>query len=345
MENSTSPLNRPASIPLLRRLLAVDALRIDEVKQMEGRIRRELPWSLWLDRGLLILGVVLIVAGIGYFFAHNWQHLTENDKLVLAGGSVLVAFIGAIYAGTNRFLGKLLLLTASLLVGVFIAVFGQIYQTGADTYELFQAWAFLIFPWVVLGRFVPLWLFWLALVNLAIGFYWPVSIYLLFGSQNAELCFRYETVSLFALNLAALSLREWAGWAKIAWMDRQWSAWILLAAGLVSATTETTYEIFRTWDSGASSGLASGVVLAYAVVILGVAFYFGRVRPSLPALALGTLSACWVATILAARMVFTNNNGGPLSGQWFFMGILVLAIFGGGVFFLRWVSRVMPSSL
>ena len=221
METSTSSLDRPASIPLLRRLLAADALHLEEVKRMERRLRRELPWSLWLDRGLLILGVILIVAGIGYFFAHNWQHLTENDKLGLAGGSVLIAFLGAIYAGADRFLGKLLLLAASLLVGVFIAVFGQIYQTGADTYELFQAWALLILPWVVLGRFVPLWLIWLGLVNLAIGFYWPVSVYLLLGSEQAESCFRYETLSLFALNLAALSLREWAGWSKIAWLDRE----------------------------------------------------------------------------------------------------------------------------
>ena len=345
MENSTPPLDRPASIPLLRRLLAADALHLDEVKQMEGRIRRDLPWSLWLDRGLLILGVILIVSGVGYFFAHNWQHLTENDKLGLAGGSVLAAFIGAISAGVDRFPGKLLLLAASMLVGVFIAVFGQIYQTGADTYELFQAWAFLIFPWVVLGRFVPLWLFWLALVNLAIGFYWPVSAYILFGSQQAESCFRYETVSLFALNLAALSLREWAGWAKIAWMDRQWSAWLLLTAALLPATTETTYEICRTWEPNVSSGLAPCAVVLYAVLILAVAFYFGRVRPSLPALALGTLSACWVVTVLAARVVFANTDNSPLSGQWLFMGILVLAIFGGGVFFLRWASRVIPSSL
>ena len=338
-------MNRAASIPLLRRLVAADALRLDEAKQMERRIRGDLPWRLWLDRGLLVLGVALIVVGIGYFFAHNWQHLTENDKLGLAGGSVLAAFVGALYAGMDRFLGKLLLLAASMLVGVFIAVFGQIYQTGADTYELFQAWALLIFPWVVLGRFVPLWLGWLALINLAIGFYWPISVYVLLGSQQAESCFRYEAISLFALNLAALSLREWAAWAKIAWIDRQWSAWILLAATLVPATTETTYEIFRTWDPVTFSGLTLGAVLAYAVLIFAVAFYFGRVRPSLPALALGTLSACWIATVVATRVVFANNNGGPISGQWFFMGIFVLAIFGGGVFFLRWVSRVIPSSL
>lgn len=341
MENSSPPLDRPASIPLLRRLLAAEALNASEVKRMEARIRRDLPWRLWLDRGLLTVGIILIAAGIGYFFAHNWRRLTEDDKLGLAGGSVLIAFLGAIFTGSDRFLGRLLLLTASLLVGVFIAVFGQIYQTGADTFELFRAWALLILPWVILGRFVPLCLFWLALINLTVGFYWPISDNLLFGSLREEACFRSETISLFALNLAALSLREWASWAKIAWMDRQWSAWLLLSAVLIPATAHTMFEIVRTWDTRSASWAAPCVFVVYAGLMVAVAFYFGRVRPSLPALALGALSACCVATLLAARAVFAYNDNEAIMGQWLLMGFLVLAIFGSGVFVLRWASRVI----
>jgi uncharacterized membrane protein len=281
-----------------------------------------------------------MVSGMGYFFAHNWQRLTENDKLGLAAGSVLVAFIGAVWAGLNSFPGKLLLLAASMLVGVFIAVFGQIYQTGADTYELFEAWAFLIFPWVALGRFMPFWLFWLGLVNLAVGFYWPVSLYLFSDSQQSEICFRYETLSLLAINFVALCLREWAGWAKVVWVDRHWSAWVLLTAVLIPATVETSFEIVRTWDNNidATAWSVTFAVVSHAVLMLGVLFYYGRIRPSLPALALGTLSACWVVMILACRLVFPNQ-GTPESGQWLLMGFLVLAIFGAGVFLLRAASR------
>ena len=105
---------------------------------MEERIRRGLPWRLWLDRGLLVLGVALIVAGIGYFFAHNWQHLTDDDKLGSAPGRSWRRLPVRSGLGRDRFIGKLLLLAASLLVGVFLAVFGQVYQTGADTYSLFS---------------------------------------------------------------------------------------------------------------------------------------------------------------------------------------------------------------
>ncbi|MEI9997808.1 MAG: DUF2157 domain-containing protein [Verrucomicrobiota bacterium] len=161
MNTIPSPLDRPASIPVLRRLHAAKVVTLPEVEAMERRVRRDLPWKLWLDRGLLSLGVALVLAGIGYFFAHNWDHLTNNDKLGLAGGAVLVSLVGATWAGLDRFPGKLLLLAASALVGVYLAVFGQIYQTGADTYELFTGWAFLIFPWVALGRLMPLWILWL----------------------------------------------------------------------------------------------------------------------------------------------------------------------------------------
>ena len=118
-----SPLDRPASIPVLRRLLGANAITPLEAEIMESQVRRDLPWKTWLDRGLLALGVVLILAGIGYFFAHNWDHLTNNDKLGLAGGAVLLSLLGATWAGLNQFPGKILLLAASALVGVYLAVF------------------------------------------------------------------------------------------------------------------------------------------------------------------------------------------------------------------------------
>ena len=145
MKTLPSPLDRPASIPVLRRLLAAEALTSQEVEAMERQVRRDLPWKIWLDRGLLSLGIALILAGIGYFFAHNWDHLTDDDKLGMAGGAVLASLLGATWVGFDRFAGKLLLLAACALVGVYIAVFGQIYQTGADSYLLFTNWAFLIF--------------------------------------------------------------------------------------------------------------------------------------------------------------------------------------------------------
>lgn len=54
---------------------------------------------------------------------------------------------------------------AAMLVGVLFAVFGQIYQTGANAYDFFLAWTLFVVLWVVVFNFAPLWLLFLTLVN------------------------------------------------------------------------------------------------------------------------------------------------------------------------------------
>src|SRR5690606_4337267 len=70
---------------------------------------------------------------------------------------------------------QLLLLIASIITGSLLALFGQIYQTGADTWQLFFAWAILITPWVVIARFPALWLLWLGLINAFLLLYLDVA--------------------------------------------------------------------------------------------------------------------------------------------------------------------------
>jgi uncharacterized membrane protein len=333
MNTTSSPLDHPASIPVVRRLLAAQALTAQEAEAMERQLRRDLPWKTWLDRSLLSLGVVLILTGIGYFFAHNWKHLTDEDKLVLAGGAVLACLLGATWAGLERFAGKLLLLAAGALVGVYLAVFGQIYQlANADGYKMCIEWAVLIFPWVVLGRFMPLWIFWLGLLNLAFGFYWPFSSFL--ESLDDWNIFRHVTISLLLLNGGALLLRESAGRWPLAWFDRGWSTLLLLLATIIPGTVETIGEILYTWDSSSSSRSAFIACGLYAMGVIGLGLFYSRWRYSLPALAIITLGACTVLTVLTIR--FLDFDQADLSaGTWLIGGLIVLAIFGGGVFFLR----------
>lgn len=333
MNPAISPLDRPASAHGLRRLGQSGQLSPEEELRIETHIRRLLPWATWLDRGLLSLGVVLILAGIGYFFAHNWRQIGDTEKLVLAGGAVFLSFAAASWQGFDRFPGKLLLLAASALVGVFLAVFGQVYQTGADTYTLFTAWAFLIFPWVVLGRFMPLWMLWLAILNFATSFYLlarPETF--LFESDDA---FRSQVISLALLNGAALFLRELANLRAPDWFDRGWSRLLLLAGLWSPASLETISEILRSWGGyHGDSGPAVAAFICYTALAAGLGSYYSRVRFSLPSLAMLTLGACTTLTFLAARVIdidHADNSAGPL----LFLGFIVLGIFGAGVFFLR----------
>ena len=51
--------------------------------------------------------------------------------------------------GLDAVAGRISLFATAFLSGILLAVFGQVYQTGADPYGLFLAWALLILPWAV----------------------------------------------------------------------------------------------------------------------------------------------------------------------------------------------------
>jgi uncharacterized membrane protein len=59
----------------------------------------------------------------------------------------IVACCGVVLRkGLESAIGKAAQIGASVLVGVFLAIFGQVYQTGADSWLLFAARAGLILP-------------------------------------------------------------------------------------------------------------------------------------------------------------------------------------------------------
>jgi uncharacterized membrane protein len=57
------------------------------------------------------------------------------------------------------------------LVGVLFAVFGQIYQTGANAYDFFLGWTIFITLWVLISNFAPLWLVFITLINTTLILY------------------------------------------------------------------------------------------------------------------------------------------------------------------------------
>jgi uncharacterized membrane protein len=324
------PLKEAVSIPVLRRLLAVGVITPDEESRMEEKVRRQLPWRTWTDRGLLGIGAALILSGVVYFFAHNWDHLTNADKLALAAGSVIVSFLWAAWRGFDDLIGKTLLFASSALVGVFITVFGQVYQTGADSYQLFTAWAFMIFPWVALGRFMPLWILWLGVLDLALGFYLPI-VGLWVRPDDVNLV-RFEAVGLALLNGSALLIREGIANRGVSWLDRGWAQALLLTATTVPASLAVIFETIRTWDRGVSKDAAWIATLLFALFVLGLGYFYSRVRHSLGALAILTLATCTVLTFQAASVLDLHPDNALTFLE---QGLTTLLIFGAGIIFLR----------
>ena len=82
-------------------------------------------WKLWTSRLLLILSAVMILIGVVFFFAANWNRLTHFMKFGMIEAGIVLCLVGVWCYGLDHLIGRVLLLSAAVLVGVFLAVFGQ----------------------------------------------------------------------------------------------------------------------------------------------------------------------------------------------------------------------------
>lgn len=157
-------------------------------------------WQRFSKWAMLTLGLGFFVSGIVFFFAYNWEALHKFVKLGLLQGLLIIAVGLALYPRFSRALRNWFLTVATVLVGALLGVYGQIYQTGADAYDLFFAWTLLVSLWVWFSRFPALWLVYVALVNTTI---------ILYCEQVAsDLSFLIVCFTLFSINFLAFVLME-----------------------------------------------------------------------------------------------------------------------------------------
>ncbi len=164
-------------------------------------------WLNFFDKALLIIGAVALVLSLVFFIAYNWLYMGKIGKFALVEGALVmtIALYVALSFRQNRqslpLIRQLLLLIASIITGSLLALFGQVYQTGADTWQLFFGWAILITPWVVIARFPALWLLWLGLINACLALYLDVANLQLIN-DSLQSVFQVAILALF--NMIAL---------------------------------------------------------------------------------------------------------------------------------------------
>ena len=137
-------------------------------------------WLQFFDKALLIVGGVALVLSLVFFIAYNWLYMSKLAKFALVEGALAITialYVALSFRHRFAFIRQLLLLIASIITGSLLALFGQVYQTGADTWQLFFGWAVLILPWVIIARFPALWLLWLGLINTVTLFYIDTSLF------------------------------------------------------------------------------------------------------------------------------------------------------------------------
>lgn len=254
-------------------------------------------WRRFIDRTLLFMGVVMLASGVIFFFAFNWQDLGRYGKFALVEAAIAGGLLLVWRLGLDTISGKAAVLFVSLTTGALLALVGQTYQTGADTYELFTAWAVAILPWALVARFTPLWIVWIGLLNLAVSLY-----FLTFGFLWGML-FAPEKLLwlLFGLNTVALAIWEGCAAAGIEWLRERWSVRILATAsgGLITVLGVQDVLDWRTSSHAGAPAWCAWIVVAYVM--------YRHLHKDVFVLAGGVLSVVAMIAVLAAKWVNTSN--------------------------------------
>jgi len=128
-------------------------------------------WKKFVHILLISLGVGFSVSGIIFFFAYNWADLHKFVKIGMVEGLIVLLTLFVVFSKLKLNIKNIILTGTSVLVGVMIAVFGQIYQTGANAYDFFLGWTAFITIWVVISNYPPLWLVYIILINTSFMLY------------------------------------------------------------------------------------------------------------------------------------------------------------------------------
>jgi uncharacterized membrane protein len=284
-------------------------------------------WVRYLDRMLAWLGAVALAAALGFFIAANWQLLGRFGKLALVEAVVVVAIAVVAWQGLDTLRGRAALFVAALAVGTLLAFVGQTYQTGADSYELFVAWAIAILPWALVARQPALWLLWVGLLDMAAWLYAGLSLQwfgLLFGPRVA-------LWMILAIHLTALAAWELAIQRGIAWLDVRYGVRLLATGAGVAATALVVEAIVAGRGRDERLWLA---LLAY-LALLGGLYYAYRVRRVDPfILAAAVLSVIVVIVTALGEAGLFDGFGGFLVA-----GVVIVAIAGAGAHWLRGLVR------
>jgi uncharacterized membrane protein len=278
-------------------------------------------WQRFLDQLLLWLGALLLAAGVIFFFAYNWNDLGRFAKFALVEIPIFGALIVLWRIGLESMTGKATLVAAALFVGALLALVGQTYQTGADTFELFAAWAVLILPWVWAGRLAALWLVWIALLNLATIFY-----YLVFGGLLGFM-FSGDQLqwSLFVLNTIPLAI-----WEICAARDTP-DRWAIRILATASGTAVTILAIYSVADFHTHSALG---LLVWAAYVVAIYIVYRLMILDVFVLAGSVLSIIAVITTWLASHLLKS---GDAAGAMLLIGLIVIGLSAAGGWWLKQV--------
>ncbi len=278
---------------------------------------------LWIRHRFLALGITLVLSGCLYLTAFNWVYMPAWLKLGLPQLALISCCGGLLVSSLSSLSGRALAFSCVIFIGLCLAVYGQVYQTGADAYQLFLTWALFVLPWLRVRQAGIAVLFWI-LLQLS-WWLWSQQQFLLMWPDSW-----FVAVSL----LSTCVLLLYISWVNLLWLNKAWVRWFLLLPILLLGFSYFWLELLN------QSGYLMQC-LAPGFTLLLLRFYQSS-RPWFSGVASCLLFLCLlVVSWLSFHII--DSGWHDLVTSVFLTAILILGSFLVAAQCLKFLSRELPS--
>lgn len=270
--------------------------------------------SAWLQATALAIAAALVAFGMILAIAANWDAIGRPGQFALVGSALLAGCAASIATQTLRTPG---LIVAFAATGGILALLGQTFQTGADPWQLFAAWAIATLPFAIASRSDALWMPWSLVAMTAVQLWLHQTSGRSFTTPTSSTSVYLSWIMSAGLILALLPGNN--GRSELG--TSRWSFRFAAALGFIAIT------------GTALSGLFGESPARYLLGLLacgGVAYLITNVRP-VDLLSL-TFAALAIDSLLIGgiiRLVTLDHNSDI--GSWLMIGLFSMAIVAGSV--------------
>jgi uncharacterized membrane-anchored protein/uncharacterized membrane protein len=192
-----------------------------------------------------VIGISLILAGILYFCASNWQGFVRSTKIGLSASITLVfygiSFLFMKLFHHHSFLIKGMFIAASISFGISLALIGQLYNSHADSYWLFFIWLIPILLFSFITKYQTFYVMSYILFHASLYFYFfPSSRFI--DWEESHLFFVFLSVALLNYGLFILFSKKIIRSPLLKYVSLSFCHFLLIAA-----TISETFESWGFW--------------------------------------------------------------------------------------------------